>query len=128
MSLAIGLSQTGPRDADYSAGVCFEDDGYYWFLYPYFERVAKQTGQMVDPYGDAVFGPEQLPFLLAALDEAAASADQQPEEWDVLVGWRGEDQVYCKVSKGRLQGMLADFTALVKRATATGINLVAFGD
>jgi len=129
MSLSIGLSRTGPLvNADYSAGVCFDDDGYYWSLYPFFERVWKQSGQMIDLYGNAVFQPEQLPDLLAILEEAATSAAQKPEEWDVLVGCRGEEKIYCKVSKSRLQQILGDFIVLVKLAMVEGKNVVGFGD
>src|SRR5437016_922895 len=95
MAVSIHLSRTGQTDdAGYSKSVGFEDDGYYWFLYPFLEKVSKQTGQFVDPYGDAVFEAEHLPYLLASLEEAVASAEYQPEEWDVRLGWRGENQVY----------------------------------
>ena len=128
MAVSLGLSRSGPVEADYSDGVCFEDDGYYWFLYPFFEEACKQTGQMIDPYGDAIFEPVHLPALLAVLEEAARSAEQQPEEWDVRLGWRGGQEVYCKVSKRKVQGMLTDFIALVKGAMAAGKNVVGYGD
>ncbi|MCC2668367.1 MAG: hypothetical protein K0Q72_838 [Armatimonadetes bacterium] len=129
MAVSIGLSRVETTDdAGCSAGVFLDDDGYYWFLYPFFERVEKQTGQMVDLYGNAVFAAEQLPLLLAALDAAVASTEQQAGEWAVLVGWRDGDPLYCTVSKDRLQGILANFITLVKLALATGRDVVAFGD
>ena len=129
MAVSLGISRIGPKDdTDYSDGICFEDDGDYWFLYPFFERVYKQTDQMIDPYGDAVFEPAHLPDLLAVLEEAARLAQQQPAEWDLRLGWRGEEQVYCKVSKSKVLSMLTDFIALVKRAMKSGYNVVGYGD
>ena len=129
MAVDVGISRSGPvDDVDYSQGVSYKDDGYYWFLYPLFERVFKQTGQMVDLYGDAVFEAEHLPHLLVALNEAASLVERQPEEWDVRIGWRGGDPVYCKISKVGLRGLLAGFIALVNSAIRTEKNVVCFGD
>ena len=30
-------------------------DGYYWFLHPLIEKLASETGQYIDLYGDASF-------------------------------------------------------------------------
>lgn len=83
---------------------------------------------MVDPYGDAVFEVVQLPILLAALEEAIAATKEQPEEWDVRLGWRGEEQVFCKVSKVELERILADFINLTKLASKTAKSIVCVGD
>lgn len=129
MAVGIGLSRSGPiSKADYSAGVAFDDDGYYWHLYPYFEEVVKQTGQMVDLYGDAIFDVKHLPDLLATLKRAAASVRKRPKEWKVRIGWRGQDEVFEKVTKVTMQRMLRDFIALVKLAIETKRKVVCFGD
>lgn len=129
MGVALGLSNSGPTaEADYTAGVGFEDDGYYWFLYPFFEKAAQQTGQYIDPYGDSVFEPAHLPALLAVLEDAATLAEQQPDVWDVRLGCRGSEEIYVQVSKSTLQDMLAGFIALVQRAMTARMNVVGWGD
>jgi hypothetical protein len=52
MSLDIGLGDDRPGPP-LPAGptVSFDDDengGYYWFLYPFFHRLAEKTGQHID--------------------------------------------------------------------------------
>ena len=128
MAVGIGLSESGPiAQGDNAAGVGFEDDGYYWYLFPYFEDVAKQTGQFIDPYGDAEFDAATLPYLLTTLERAAGSLRRKPKEWKVRIGWRGQQEVFEKVSKATLQRMLRDFIALVKRAMETKQEVVCFG-
>jgi hypothetical protein len=41
----------------------FEDNGYYWFLYDFFEDLAKQSGQMIDLYDGAFFRGGNLDLL-----------------------------------------------------------------
>jgi hypothetical protein len=115
-------------DPSSDSGVCLEDDGYYWFLYPYFERVSAVTGQMVDPYGDAVFTTDDLTTLMRELEGASAEAGVWGEDRDVRVGWRGEQQVFEKVSKDRLRGLIGELIAIVTAARETSARVVCVGD
>src|SRR5262245_12558750 len=63
-----------------------EDDGYYSFLHPWFERLAAETGQYIDLYGDASFAGETLAALERVLAEARHSARSQLQKWSVHVG------------------------------------------
>ncbi|MBI1346444.1 hypothetical protein GC163_09150 [bacterium] len=129
MAVSIGLSHTdNVRNADYTSGVYLEDDGYYWFLYPYFQDVWEHTGQMIDLYDDAVFGGNEQPVLLALLERAAAEASQQPDEWNVRIGWRGDDAIVSKVTKPELQALLTRLIDLVTEAQASQCAFVCFGD
>ena len=122
--MAVSISLDPPN----GYGVCLEDDGYYWFLYPYFERVSAVTGQMVDLYGDAVFTSGDLTAPLRALEGASTAAGVWGEDQNVRLGWRGEQQIFDKVSKKRLRGLLGELIALVTAAKETGAKVVCVGD
>ncbi len=38
----------------------FEDDGYYWYLWPAFEDLKIKTGQLIDLYGGCEFAGDSL--------------------------------------------------------------------
>jgi hypothetical protein len=128
MAVSIGTSPTGRfDDIDYSGGIYFKSDGSYWFLYPWWERIGEQTGQMIDLYGDAVFGFAAQPILLASLQDAFAKVQQRPSEWDMCIGW-GVQPVYARVSRMELQQLLTEFIRLVTSATERQRYVVCFGD
>jgi hypothetical protein len=56
----------------------FDDDGYYWYLYPLFEDLYTATGNMIDLYGDARFERHHFSRLRRMLAEACEKIDQQP--------------------------------------------------
>ncbi len=64
-------------------------DGYYWFLYPLIERLAEETGQYVDLYGDAVFAGGDLLALRRMLSEARGLVETRGESWEVRRASRG---------------------------------------
>ena len=75
MSLDVGLSSGPSFVPDLAPRLALEDDGYYWFLYPLFEKLAERTRQMIDLYGDAEFqGPS-----LDALRETVAEGRRMVE-------------------------------------------------
>ncbi|HAH46207.1 hypothetical protein [Gimesia sp.] len=129
MALSIGLSRTDDvHNADYTSGIYLEDDGYYWFLFPFFQDVWEQTGKIIDLYDDAVFSANELPVLLAILERASAEAREQPDEWDVRIGWRGDDALMSTVTKSELQALLTKLIDLVTEAQSSLCAVVCFGD
>src|SRR5262245_35274436 len=146
MPLDIGLA--GPRPGPPTAAgpiVQFCDDekydddtgGYYWFLHPFFSRLAEKTGQYIDLYGDAEFRGEDLELLRQTLLEARQLVATQPEQWSVHVGrstmpnatppvqpW----EVFKEVERSKFLGMLDTLLALVDRASSTGVPVVCVGD
>lgn len=64
----------------------FDDDGYYWFLHPLFERLRDESGKYVDLYGDALFNRDDYPRLRRLLDEADGMTRRQPKAWEGHVG------------------------------------------
>ncbi|WP_417387920.1 hypothetical protein [Gimesia sp.] len=129
MAVAIGLSRTDDvHNADYTSGIYLEDDGYYWFLFPFFQDVYEQTGQMIDLYDNAVFSANDQPVLLAILERASAEAREKPAEWNVCIGWRGDNAVMSKVTKPELQTLLTKLIDLITQAQSRQCAVVCFGD
>ncbi len=62
------------------------DGGIYWYLFPFFERLGNQTGQLIDLYGDAKFSAENIVPLDIILREALTSLELQPDVWEQKIG------------------------------------------
>src|SRR5262245_26554780 len=60
--------------------------GAYCYLYPAFERLAKESGQMIDLYDDARFRDEDLEALCRMLQRISKELAGQPQEWDQRTG------------------------------------------
>src|SRR3954453_21478701 len=130
MSIDVGLtdgSQPGPLSSQPHFSL---DDGYYWFLHPFFERLAATTGQYVDLFGDAVFEGANLDCLEQMLTEARALVESKPERWSVHVGTTVRPtrrELYCEVVREQFVQLLQHWQEVVKRARVTGYRLVCFG-
>ena len=125
MALDIYLSDTHSKE------VFFEADGYYFFLYPLFEDLAQQTGQMIDLYNDALFENASLQNLKSTLEKAKQLIQAQPDEWDVVTGWTDQTKktpTHDKVSKERFQKLLDEFSQLVDTAIKAGKPIKCVGD
>jgi len=72
--------------------VHLDDNGYYWWLYRYFEaaNLPPRNGELIDLYGDSEISGYQLERLRRELSEARFDAAHRPEEWEVVIGWDGE--------------------------------------
>ena len=56
--------------------------GYFCFLSPFLENLAKRTSQFVDWEGDAVYGGVTLRSLSEAIMEAKRQLTYKPEYWE----------------------------------------------
>jgi hypothetical protein len=120
----------------------FDDDniGYYWFLYPLIEDLAKQTGQMIDLYRDASFVGNHLSSLDKMLKDARVLVKGQPASWEVCIGSCLEphnkskkrkprlEKLFVSVDRGCFLELLATWKIIVDRAKRLGRPLVCFGD
>ena len=109
----------------------FEDDGYYWFLHPLFERLRAESGKYVDLYGGATFTQDDWGRLRRMLDEAKALAEGQPPRWDVHVGTQTHPvvkELYASVSRDEMLGRIATFRRMVEEAERVGGNIECLGD
>jgi len=140
MSLAIilaTLDTKGPQlDLNSIFSFDFEDDGYYWFLYPHFEGLAQRTGQMIDLYDTATFAMQKLDDLQIVIDEARVQVESMLDSWDVLIGWStgsnqhptGATAVWSTVYRESFLGLLAQFDSMIAEARRTGQAILCLGD
>ena len=135
MSMTIGLS-TDEADPELDVATVFDidfnDDGYYWWLYPFFKQLAEQTGEMVDLYGDAIFGLPKIPDFRRMVAEARQRIESMPERWDVqtgiLHGATIPSPVYSSVDRQSFLDLLNRLDCLIAKATRTGRSIVCLGD
>lgn len=138
MSLTIGIAVEGSQPVELEAAtrVDLEDDGYYWFLYPMFERLAERTGQMVDLYDGAIFCGPTIADLRQTVAEAARRVGTMPEEWNVQTGTemgsmlhpKPPTPIYSAVRKADFARLLQRFGRLVDAAERAGGRIVCLGD
>jgi len=140
MSLDIGIRE--PHSYSFIQGeprLALEDDGYYWFLYPLFEKLAKTTGELIDLYGRAVFQAGSLEALQQTLSTAKALIEAQPTTWQVQVALLGPaSSIRCRipgrsglhqqVERGQFINLLAQFQRILERARELGLPVVCSGD
>jgi len=114
--------------------VILNDDGYYWFLYRYFEsaNLERHKGELIDLYGGGVIEGYQLHRLRSELEQAVQDVVHKPESWQVLVGWKGdnvsvETEDWRSVEKSKMLQVLSSLLALVT-ASSSLRKLVCDGD
>jgi hypothetical protein len=132
MALAIGLDVGGSTSPSRSEpSLSLDDDGYYWFLHPLWERLRSETGQYIDLYGYAGFAGEDLAALDRILTEARQLVEAQPETWQVHVGTRispEHRELYCQVQREAMLSMLDRWAVIIARARRLGRPVVCIAD
>ena len=116
---------------EYELVAQLEDDGYYWFLFPLWEKLRQRTGQEVDLYGDAAFGGAQLEQLEAVLREAKQLFASQPEFWKVGVGNQTfpiQQEIYSIVSKNEFEKLINKIESAIEKAKAENGYITFWGD
>jgi hypothetical protein len=104
--------------------VTLEDDGYFWFLYPLFEELWRETGKWIDLYEAPVFVGPELKALQTTLATARRLIRQQPDQWEVLIGG-----ARCStVEKKQFLSLLRKIGRIATRAIRTNRCVTFFGD
>lgn len=136
MSLVIGLAKN-PADQrscklKEKPSVFFEDDGYYWFLHPLFERLARDTGEYIDLYGVARFELDQLAAVAEMLTNSRGRIEAMPEKWNVQTAIQThpgpERPLFSSVNKRQFVELIARFEDVLSEAIRTGTPLLCLGD
>jgi hypothetical protein len=108
-----------------------DDDGYYWFLFPFFEDLAKQTGQWIDLYGGAAFAGQKLDDLARVLAVAREMVEKQPPAWEVVTGIREgpePETIRSPVDRQQIRALLDTLEAAVRKAGVAGSYVTFVGD
>jgi hypothetical protein len=139
MSLTVGLAKDDSYPPKFDGPVFDFDpknEGYYWFLYPLFEALAGRTGQMIDLYGYAIFGPAQLDGLERMIADARLRVATMPDSWDVEIGTSlGSNlhptpptPIYSSVDRWTFADLFGQFESLIAEARRTLRPIVCWGD
>ena len=132
MSLDIGIGKS--PTSGFVKGeplLSLVDDGYYWFLHPFFERLATGTGQYIDLYGGASFHDKDLLVLEQLLVEIRIHTELQPVAWDVVIGTQttpAVKEVYETVQRKQFLKLITRFQRIVTRAKELGRPVGCSGD
>src|SRR5262245_38544454 len=119
------------KDCPETAHLLFEcEDPLYWFLYPYFEQVYREVGQMVDLYGNAEFFAEELLAFFLVLEDAECDARSRNDQWNVTIGHRGEDQtpVYRPLTRSDAIARIETLKQMLNHAYNADRRVVCLGD
>jgi hypothetical protein len=114
--------------------VLLESDGYYWFLYRYFEgaNIAHKS-ELIDLYGGGEIIGYQLHRLETELKSAEADVARKPDRWKVLVGWNGpevaiETESWSEVERSKMTELVQRLLWLVDFAKESKLKLICSGD
>ena len=127
MGLNIGVGQSA-KTRSHEPSMALEDDGYFWFLWPHFDRLSAETGQTMDLYGDASFSGESLTAIERALALATSQVENQPKSWEVSIGTTSAGEVYRTVWRRQFLDLIAEFSVVITRCRVLGQPLVCIGD
>ncbi len=122
----------GPYEAIPS--VQLASDGYYWFLYRYFEcaNLERHADDLIDLYGGRVIEGYQLYRLRFELLQALEDIQHKSDQWVVLTGWNGEraeidKEIWQSVEKFRMTELVRALLKLVD-GVSDSLQLVSSGD
>lgn len=136
--MAAALYLASPSDlrrpASAVSPVLLESNGYYWFLYRYFEsaNLERHKGELIDLYDGGVIEGYQLHRLQCELELACEDVQLKPQSWPVLIGWEGETasietELWSTVEKDEMLKVITSLLALVRGASES-LKLVCDGD
>ena len=126
MGLDIAAFPPGPQTAPPVFSVTLDDDGYFWFLHPYFE----QAGFHLELYGDLMFGTSELERVKKVLERAAEALESKPATFHVSIGKTVEpvEEVVSTVTKADFRDLLARLRRVIEEAERLGGYVECTGD
>lgn len=127
MGLDVGLRLNGKFQNHFS----FDDDGYYWFLYPSIEKLREQTGIYIDLYGDAEFHKGNIDQLESLIQDARVRMNDKPEYWQEHCGAQSfpqQAEIFYKVSKQEMRKKLDAIANLIREVKINGVEIIFTGD
>ncbi|MCX6367244.1 MAG: hypothetical protein NTX57_11115 [Armatimonadetes bacterium] len=130
LQIGLGTSASPVPHSD-QPSLFLDDDGYYWFLHPLFEQLAKETGQYIDLYGTALFEGISIHPLQEVLTQAHQQIENQSGTWRVSIGFQTHPEykeVFDEVNQATFFEILNQWDSLVKLAQQQSLGIVCWGD
>jgi hypothetical protein len=109
----------------------FDDDGYYWYLYPFFEELRKRTGINIDLYGDAMFNRGNLNQLETVITKVCDRLKNEPDTWSVSSGMQTHPVkrvLFSKVTKKEFESKLKLLSEMIDTVKSSDAILTFCGD
>jgi hypothetical protein len=118
-----------PQDRSVSLGA----DGYYWFLYRYFEGAnLDRRSELINLYDDSEIDGYQLHRLEVELESAAENVRSKPDRWGVLTGWNARpalaNEIWREVERDEMTRLIQKLLWLVEFARDRNLKLICSGD
>ncbi len=129
MGLDVGLNTKGKVEFFFS--INDEDQGYYWFLYPLFEKFRDRTGIYISLYGNAKFHQGNIDQIESLVKEAQGIIANMPKTWQVHCGQQTRPEVkeiYYPVTKEEFIRKINILLMLINEVKVNGSELVFKGD
>jgi len=110
------------------------DDGYYSFLYNYFEiaKLSEAESDLIDLYDNCEINDYQLIRLKQVMEICLKDVQWRSEEFEVLTSWVGiqtlETEVRKTITKSRLIDIIETLLTLIDNAISSNLKLICIGD
>ena len=127
MGLDIGIEKN--KKVEYLTHL--DDDGYYWYLHPLFDKLRKSTGVYIDLYGYAEFDRDSIEVLESMLSQASEWISKEPDIWKVHTGSQLspiQKEIYETVTKIEFEKKLKLLNQLISEVKESGSKLIFMGD
>jgi hypothetical protein len=114
--------------------VLLESNGYYWFLYRYFEGAnVTHKSELIDLYDGGEITGYQLHRLETELRTAAEDVARKPDRWQVLIGWNGAEAAmdtenWSEVQRDKMSELIQRLLWLIDYAKDRKLKLICSGD
>lgn len=108
-----------------------EDEGYYCFLHPLFEKLQTRTRIYIDLYGNAKFHQGNIHEIESVVKEAQGMIENMPMTWQVHCGQQTYPEVkdlYYPVTKKEFNRKIDILLMLIKDVKLNGSELFFNGD
>jgi hypothetical protein len=132
VDLAVTCNKIRPNHYREKLTIYFDNDGYYWFLHPFFEELYQKTGIMIDLYDRICFETEHLPMLKEAVQKALVLIEQQPLAWwAVYIGTQAKptrQEIWKQVNKQKFLSDLNQFKEMINYALSNDEYIIGLGD
>ena len=131
MALDLYISSTkyiNKKGGSKYIGVSLEENGYYWYMYSFFNDLKAETGQMIGLYNDSYFCGEDLEGLQRKIHDIQKSIGNKTDEWRVEIGKEKRKPLYNLVEKEEFKSLLEKLLRVIERAKTKNKYLAFIGD
>ena len=132
LDITITVNGKAPKNSK-EQSISFEGgDADYWHLYPLFEKLAKETGEMIDLYADSEFSNGSLlklrQLLVNEIDRVKA---QKEKQWSVYTGTQlqpEKKEIFKVLTRKDFIQKLEKWVSMIDIAIKTNEKIICIGD